>query len=111
MVSKPDTACTPHTHRCTPPPMPAAEITRLVMENPSDLSEVNTALRYRCPLHRHYFGYPVGPDFVSFHYTDNVDDIEIRCNQDGLWEVQGGIENVTWEGRHKGQNHGCQLTG
>ena len=46
-------------------------------------------------MERYYFDYPVPNDFISFYYTNNVNEIDVRCTEDGNWEVKGGIEGLT----------------
>lgn len=72
------------TIRCAEPPLPAnTNITIISSPNPDDLSEANTRIRYFCPDAKHYFDYPVGEDFVSYYYTENINDIDMTCNNDG----------------------------
>ena len=31
----------------------------------------------------------------SYYYTININEITMTCNHDGLWEVIGGVQNLT----------------
>ena len=76
--------CVDRTIRCAAPPLPPnTNITFIVAPNPDDYSEVNTTIHYFCPEDKHYFNYPVGPDFVSYYYSTNLNDIKMTCNNDG----------------------------
>ena len=86
--------CVDRTILCTPPPMPnRAKITPSMEPIPTRY-EYKTKINYQCP-DRYYFDYPVPDDMISFHYTENIDEIEISCTQDGNWEVKGGIADLT----------------
>ncbi len=75
---------------CTPPPRPdKADITFIQKPNPLSDHELETIIEYFCPDRLHYFDYPVGNNFISFFYTTNINYINITCNADSLWEVQG----------------------
>ena len=81
---------------CSEPPMPArANIIFSDRPNP-DGYEYKTKIDYKCP-DRYYFDYPVPDDFISYHYTNNIDNIDVECTQDGNWEVKGGIQGLTCE--------------
>ena len=47
-----------------------------------DLYVCTSIRRYECADRNWYFGYniPEGDDFVSYHYTTNIRDITITCN-------------------------------
>ena len=80
---------------CTPAPVPArANIVFSNRPHPEKF-EHKTEIQYQCPDRLHYFDYPVPDDFISFHYTDNVNAINITCTEDGDWEVTGGLEGLT----------------
>ena len=88
--------CHDRTIRCSPPPEPlGALITYPAIVTTEDYSEYKTTINYRCPGRKHAFGYPVGPDFVSYYYTVNIKEIEISCNKDGSWVVTGGQDGLT----------------
>ena len=82
---------------CTTPPTPArADI--VFNSRPDPLRfEYETEIQYTCPDRNHYFDYPVPEDFISFHYTDNINTIDISCTKEGNWEVTGGLDGLTCE--------------
>jgi len=76
---------------CTTPPIPKrAEM--VFSERPNiNKYEYKTEIHYKCQEHYH-FDYPVPDDFISFYYTENINEIDVRCTEDKNWEVRGGIE-------------------
>lgn len=80
---------------CSVPPTPARA--NIVFDNRPDPNrfEYKTEINYKCPDRNHYFDYPVPDNFKSFHYTDNVNEINVICNKNGIWEVEGGLFNQT----------------
>ena len=74
---------------CTEPPLPLEKSAggRTIIEwsrsNPSRNNEMDTTVKYSCPDRRHYFNYPVGPDFVSYYYTTNLNSINATCTKEG----------------------------
>ena len=88
-------SCVDRAIRCTHPPNP--ERSDIIFHNKPDEQgrEYKTEITYQCPGRLHYFDYPVGDDFISFYYTDNINEISVECNQDSQWEVTGGLINQT----------------
>ena len=76
-------ACADRTIYCTLPPKPEGATWNILnAPNPSNLGEYLTSLVIYCPDTKHYFDYPVGPNFTSFYYTTNINSISLTCNQD-----------------------------
>jgi hypothetical protein len=46
---------------------------------------MKTSIEYTCPERNFYFDYPVGSNFVSYYYTNNINDINVTCNHDGYF--------------------------
>ena len=69
---------------CTEPPQPE-RATIKVTNKPNTLNnrQYLTSIEYACPDKKYYFNYPVGDNFVSYYYTNNVNSINVTCNQDG----------------------------
>jgi hypothetical protein len=74
--------CVDRTINCTQPPYPSnANISVISQTNPNSLIEYGTELLYNCPDIKHYFDYPVGYNFISYNFTDNIDTINITCTK------------------------------
>ena len=56
---------------------------------------MGSRIEYFCPYRLHYFDYPVEEPFISFYYTTNIAAINISCNPNALWEVEGGQDGLT----------------
>ena len=80
---------------CSDPPMPERSMITYLNKPHENVFEYKTEINYKCTDRNHYFDYPVPQDFVSFHYTTNVDDITVKCTKDAVWEVTGGIQDLT----------------
>ena len=77
---------------------------------------LGTEISFRCQAPNYYFDYDVGPNFISFAYTDNIDYITVKCTQNrwyfpwnsklsgmfmlpffccSTWEVRGSKNGLT----------------
>ena len=83
--------CVDRSILCTTPPIPKrAEM--IISERPNIKTyEYKTEIHYKCQ-ERYHFDYPVPNDFISFYYTENINEINVRCTEDKNWEVRGGIK-------------------
>ena len=90
-------ACVDRTVRCSPPPNPVAKSDMVIIDrpNPNAMDEMGTVIEYSCPDRMHYFDYPVEEPFISFYYTTNIDYINVTCNLNGEWDVNGGQDGLT----------------
>ena len=80
---------------CSDPPMPARAKIDFIKRPDLERYEHKTEIHYKCPDRNHYFDYSVGNDFISYAYTENIKAINVTCNQNGIWEVQGGYPGQT----------------
>ena len=88
--------CADRTILCSEPPvLPNAKTTYLNEPDSNNHRIVGTEIHYECTKRGHAFDYPVGEDFVSYTYTENLNNIKIKCTKDSVWKVEGGIEGVT----------------
>jgi hypothetical protein len=76
--------CVDRTVRCTEPPTPAKALKTITQYSQTgEIDELGTSIDYTCPDRLHYFDYPVAEPFISFYYTNNINDINVTCNDDG----------------------------
>ena len=77
-------ACADRRIYCSEPPQP--ERSSIVVSTKPNLlnnRQYLTAIQYSCPDTKFFFDYPVGSNFVSYYYTNNVNSINVTCNHDG----------------------------
>ncbi len=65
------------------PALTVAELTYSNIPDPAALTLVDTSVNIKCTEENWHFDYAVQTDFVSFHYSNNINELNLTCTEYG----------------------------